>query len=72
MIDEFGDILFSIVNAGRFYGIDPAAALHHTNQKFSKRFRYIEQELSGRGKSLEDSNLEEMDALWEEAKKLHE
>lgn len=69
MINEFGDILFSLVNAGRFYGIDPAEALHHTNQKFYKRFRYVEEELNKKGKNLEDSTLEEMDKLWEEIKK---
>lgn len=70
MIDEFGDIIFSLVNAGRYFGIDPAEALHHTNQKFYKRFRYIETSLKKSKKNLEDSSLKEMDLLWEEAKQL--
>ena len=70
MLDEFGDILFSIVNAGRFYGIDPAEALHHTNQKFYKRFRFVEEQLLEKGNNLTDTTPLEMNILWEEAKKL--
>ncbi|RKX87838.1 MAG: nucleoside triphosphate pyrophosphohydrolase [Spirochaetes bacterium] len=70
MLDEFGDILFSIVNAGRFYGIDPAEALHHTNQKFYKRFRFVEEQLLEKGNNLTDTTPQEMNILWEEAKKL--
>ncbi len=65
---EFGDILFSLVNAARFSGINPVDALHRTNQKFLSRFRYIESRLREEGKTLEESSLEEMDRLWDEAK----
>lgn len=62
---EFGDILFSLVNYARYNGIDPELALERVNQKFIKRFRYIERHAS---KSLTELSLEEMDALWEAAK----
>ncbi len=64
--EEFGDLLFSLVNYARFQGIDPEAALEKINIKFKKRFEYIEAHAS---KELVDMNLEEMDALWEESKK---
>lgn len=64
--EEFGDLLFSLVNYARFQGIDPEAALEKINKKFKKRFEYIEEHSS---KELVDMNLEEMDALWEESKK---
>jgi len=64
--DEFGDVLFSLVNYARFAGIDPETALAKTNRKFKSRFEYIEENAS---KSLEEMSLEEMDALWDEAKK---
>jgi len=63
--EEFGDVLFSLVNYARFAGIDPETALARTNQKFKSRFEYIEEKAT---KSLEDMTLEEMDALWDEAK----
>lgn len=66
---EFGDLLFAIVNAARLYGIDPDNALEHTNQKFIRRFTYIEQEAKKKGVHLKELSLEEMDHLWEEAKK---
>jgi nucleoside triphosphate diphosphatase len=66
--EEFGDILFALANVARHLGIDPEAALRGTNDKFTKRFSYIEKELGERGKEPKDSDLKEMDALWNEAK----
>lgn len=66
---EFGDLLFSIVNAARLYGIEPDTALERTNKKFTKRFNYLEQKAKEQGKNVKELTLEEMDALWEEAKK---
>lgn len=66
---ELGDVLFSIINASRLYGIDPEAALEKTNRKFIKRFNYLEKETIAKGKSLHDMTLEEMNVIWEEAKK---
>jgi len=63
---EFGDIIFSLINYARFAGIDPEAALERVNQKFKYRFEYIEKNAS---KPLEAMTLQEMDALWNEAKK---
>ncbi len=68
--DEFGDILFAVVNLGRHLELDPEKALARTNRKFVTRFEEIEKQLKLQGKSLSDSNLDEMDALWNEAKKL--
>jgi len=65
---EFGDLLFALANVARHLGIDPEEALRSTNAKFARRFRHIELELEKRGKSPQDSNLEEMDALWDAAK----
>ena len=67
--EEIGDLLFVIVNIARFLKIDPDAALRRTIEKFTSRFTYIEKALHRRGKSLRESNLLEMDRLWEEAKK---
>lgn len=69
MEDEFGDLLFSLVNAARLYGINPDTALEHTNQKFITRFNYVEQHAKASGKKINDLSLAEMDALWNEAKK---
>ena len=66
---ELGDVLFSIINASRLYGIDPEAALERTNRKFIKRFNYLEQETMVKGRSLHDMSLHEMNEIWEEAKK---
>ena len=66
---EFGDLLFSIVNAARLYGIEPDTALERTNKKFTKRFNYLEQKAKEQGKNVKELTLEEMDALWEDAKK---
>ena len=67
---EFGDVLFSMVNYGRFLNINPENALERTNKKFLKRFQYLEQKATEMGKSLKDMTLAEMDIFWEEAKKL--
>lgn len=67
--EEFGDILFAMANVARHLGIDPEAALRSTNEKFTRRFAHIEKRLAERGKSPRESGLEEMDALWNEAKK---
>lgn len=66
---EFGDLLFSMINAARLYGIDPENALEKTNKKFVKRFNYLEDKTIKKGKSLHDMNLDEMNKIWEEAKK---
>ena len=68
--DEFGDFLFSIINAGRLYHLNPDNALERTNRKFIRRFNYVEQHSLRLGKSLKDMTLGEMDALWNEAKKM--
>jgi tetrapyrrole methylase family protein / MazG family protein len=67
---EMGDLLFSIVNLGRFLEVDPESAVTKAVDRFTSRFRYIEQRLKERGKDPSQSTLEEMDQLWEEAKKL--
>ena len=66
---ELGDVLFSIINASRLYGIDPEAALEKTNRKFIKRFNFLEKETLKKGISLHDMSLEEMNEIWERAKK---
>ena len=66
---EFGDVLFSLINAARLYKINPDNALEHTNQKFIRRFNYLEEHTLKAGRKLTDMTLAEMDAIWEEAKK---
>ncbi|MBK7713205.1 MAG: nucleoside triphosphate pyrophosphohydrolase [Bacteroidales bacterium] len=66
---ELGDVLFSIINASRLYGIDPEAALEKTNRKFIKRFNYLEKETLLKGISLKEMSLDDMNIIWEEAKK---
>jgi len=66
---EMGDVMFSIINASRLYGIDPEAALEKTNRKFIKRFNYLEDQTLKKGRSLHDMTLDEMNVIWEEAKK---
>lgn len=66
---EFGDLLFSLVNAARLYDINPDNALELTNDKFRRRFNYVEEHSMGGGRNLKDMSLEEMDTLWNEAKK---
>lgn len=68
--EEFGDFLFSIINAARLYNIDPETALEKTNKKFMKRFKYIEEKSKEQGKSIDKMTLDEMNNLWEEAKDL--
>jgi MazG family protein len=67
--DEMGDLLFVLVNLARFVKVDPEQALRKTNAKFRKRFGYIERRLGELGKTLAQSNIEEMEALWQEAKR---
>lgn len=67
---EVGDLLFVAVNIARFLSIDPETALRRTNQKFVRRFRYIEERLMEQGKDIKQSNIEEMERLWQEAKSL--
>ena len=66
---EFGDLMFSLINAARLYKINPDNALERTNQKFIKRFNYLEAKTLKQGKDLKSMTLEEMDEIWEEAKK---
>jgi MazG family protein len=66
--DELGDLLFVLVNMGRFVHVDPEQALRRTTAKFRERFGYVERELARRGRKPEESNIEEMEALWQEAK----
>lgn len=70
MEEELGDLLFALVNISRYIQVDPEQALTKTNQKFLRRFLYIEQEIEKRSQSLEEASLQEMDALWDEAKRL--
>ena len=66
---ELGDFLFSVINAARLYHLNPDNALEMTNQKFTRRFNYVEEKAKEEGKSLKDMTLREMDELWNEAKK---
>ena len=66
---ETGDLMFALVNLARHVGADPDLALRGTNVKFERRFGYIEQALAAQGRTLQDATLQEMDALWDEAKK---
>ena len=68
--DEFGDVLFSLINYARFLNINPENALERTNKKFIKRFQYLEKKAKGLQKSLSEMNLDEMDVYWDESKKL--
>jgi MazG family protein len=70
MEEEYGDLLFALVNYARFLKINPESALGKSTRKFTKRFQRIEGEIRKRGKKLEHSTLEEMDAIWNEGKKL--
>ncbi|MCJ8015071.1 nucleoside triphosphate pyrophosphohydrolase [Paenibacillus sp. KQZ6P-2] len=67
-VAELGDLLFAASNAARFLHADPEEALSRTNRKFIRRFHFIEEELRARGKTVEESTLEEMDAIWQQAK----
>lgn len=70
MEEEFGDVLFSMINYARFLDINPEDALEKTNKKFIKRFMYLEQKAAENGKALSDMTLAEMDMYWNAAKKL--
>lgn len=67
---EFGDLLFSVINAARLYGVNPENALESTNRKFINRFNHLEKKIKEQGKQLNEVTLSEMDKYWEEAKKL--
>ena len=67
--EEFGDVFFALTNYARFLGVNPENALRLTNEKFIKRFSYVEKKITGMGKKLSESNLIEMDKYWEESKK---
>lgn len=66
--EEFGDLLFAVVNAARLYGVDPENALEHTNRKFISRFNHVEKRAGQMGRNMKDMTLDEMDSLWNEAK----
>ena len=68
--DEIGDILFAVVNFARHYGIDAETALMKANRKFKQRFDYIESSLKEQGRTLDEADLDEMETLWKEAKKV--
>jgi XTP/dITP diphosphohydrolase len=68
--DEFGDVLFSLINYARFLNVNPEDALERTNKKFIQRFTYMEQKIKEQGKAIADCTLAEMDVYWNEAKKL--
>ena len=66
--EEFGDLLFAVINAARLYGVDPEAALSATGEKFRRRFTYLEEQTLRKGLRFKDLTLAQMDALWDEAK----
>ena len=68
MESEFGDLMFSLINAARLYGINPDDALEKTNKKFLKRFNFLEDNTIKKGLSLKDMSLDEMEAIWQKAK----
>jgi tetrapyrrole methylase family protein/MazG family protein len=68
--EEVGDLLFAVVNVARLLGVDPESALKASNRKFRRRFRHIEDRLREQGRKPADSNLEEMDGFWDEAKRI--
>lgn len=68
MEDEVGDLFFVLVNIARYLSVDPESALRKTNRKFRRRFGWLEEQLRHRGKKLDESSLEEMEALWQQAK----
>ena len=67
---EFGDLFFALINACRLYGVDPEAALARTNNKFMQRFNYMEEQVAKQGHTLHELSLDEMEAIWQEAKKV--
>jgi XTP/dITP diphosphohydrolase len=68
--DEFGDLLFALVNLSRYIGVDPENSLERTNKKFIRRFSYIEEQAVKSGKTLKEMSLQDMDELWNEAKSM--
>ncbi len=68
LTEEFGDLMFSTINAARLYGVDPEVALSGTCEKFRRRFTYLEEQTLRKGRKLSDMTLAEMDAIWDEAK----
>ncbi len=66
--DEMGDLLFAVANLARHLGIDPEESLRSTNDKFARRFKYIESSLKEQKKPIEEASLDEMEALWQRAK----
>jgi ATP diphosphatase len=72
LAEETGDLLFALVNLARHIDADPESALRGTNAKFERRFAYIERALAEQGRSPQDASLAEMDALWNEAKRVGE
>jgi XTP/dITP diphosphohydrolase len=68
-MEEFGDLFFSLVNSARLYGVDPETALELTNRKFIHRFNYLESKTLKQGRKLKNMTLDEMNEIWEEAKK---
>ncbi len=71
MTEEFGDLMFALVNYSRFIKVNPMDALEVANKKFRSRFNYVEEKAREMGKSLVDMSLDEMNELWEEAKRMH-
>ncbi|MEK4423581.1 nucleoside triphosphate pyrophosphohydrolase [Solibacillus sp. FSL K6-1523] len=69
-LDEFGDVLFTLVNLARFYKISPEEAMVHANEKFARRFHYVEQRVKASGESFESFTLDQLDAFWDEAKRI--
>lgn len=70
LLDEVGDLLFVCTNLARHLHIDPETALRHANEKFIKRFKFIEQKIKATGRALDESNLDEMEKFWKEAKQM--
>ena len=66
--EEFGDLLFAVINAARLYGVDPESALNRSSEKFRRRFTYLEEQTLRKGLSFKDLSLAQMDAIWDEAK----
>jgi len=66
--EEVGDLLFAVANLSRFLRFDPETCLRRANQKFQRRFQAMEQEILTRGKTLKESSLDEMEAVWQEIK----
>ena len=68
--DEIGDLFFVLVNIARYLSVDPESALRKTNRKFKRRFQYVEEQLRAQGRKLDETPLDDMEALWQESKKL--